>query len=128
MGPNKHILLVEDNASVRGVTKMWLEAAGFRVACAANGREALDLLRGPVRPGLILLDLSMPVMDGWEFRARQRQSPSLASIPVFLLSGEGHLPEIAASLGVAGYFPKPVEVASLLRAIRTLGEARLAAG
>jgi CheY-like chemotaxis protein len=94
------------------------------VACAANGREALDHLGGPDRPCLILLDLSMPVMDGWEFLARQRRSPLLAHIPVILVSAEGDLPRLATSLGVAGYFPKPVEAGGLLRAIRVLGGGR----
>src|SRR4051812_44267909 len=117
LGPDTHILLVEDNAAIQRVMKAWLEAAGYRVACAANGREALDSLRGLGRPALILLDLSMPVMDGLAFRAAQRQSPSLADIPVILLSADPDLPDIAASLGVAGYYPKPVEFAGLLRAI-----------
>ena len=121
MGANKHILVVEDNAAARGALAALLEAAGYAVACAANGREALDHLRGPHRPCLILLDLSMPVMDGWEFRDRQRRSPSLACIPVILVSAEGDLPRLASSLGVAGYFPKPVEADGLLRAIRVLG-------
>jgi CheY-like chemotaxis protein len=118
---SKHILVVEDNAAARGALAALLGAAGYAVACAANGREALDRLRGPDRPCLILLDLAMPVMDGWEFRARQRRSPALASIPVVLLSAEGDLPRLAASLGVAGYLPKPVTPDGLLRAVRALG-------
>jgi CheY-like chemotaxis protein len=131
LGVNKHILVVEDNAAARDALAALLGAAGYSVACAANGREALDHLRGPHRPFLILLDLSMPVMDGWEFRARQRQSPSLASIPVILLSAEDDLPRLATSLGVASYFPKPVRPDGLLRAIRVLGAGQtssLAAG
>jgi CheY-like chemotaxis protein len=125
------ILLVEDNAAVREAMAALLRAAGYRVACAANGREALDHLRRPELPCLILLDLAMPVMDGWEFRASQRRAPELADIPVFLLSGESDLPGIAASLGVDGYFPKPVEADRLLQTIRFVTEAgtpALAAG
>jgi CheY-like chemotaxis protein len=131
VGANKHILVVEDNAAARDALAALLEAAGYPVACAADGREALDHLGGPDRPCLILLDLSMPVMDGWEFLARQRRSPSLAHVPVILVSAEGDLPRLAASLGVAGYFPKPVEADGLLRAIRVLDGGRdpaLAAG
>src|SRR4051812_43717388 len=83
---DKHILVVEDNAALRQVMRAVLEAAGYRVACAANGREALDSLRAAEPPFVILLDLSMPVMDGWQFRERQRQTAGFASIPVLLLS------------------------------------------
>src|SRR5262249_51928943 len=124
MGSDKLILVVEDNAHARDLTRAWLERAGYRVACAADGREGLDLLGRGERPCLILLDLEMPVLDGWEFRARQRESPALASIPVILLSAADGLPRTAACLGVAGYFPKPVEFEGLLRAIRVLSKGR----
>ena len=118
------LLLVEDNEATREGLAALLRGEGYQVVTAVEGKQALDrLLSGP-RPDLILLDLSMPVMDGWEFRARQRQSPALASIPVVLLSGEGDLPRIAASLGVAGHCPKPVRPDGLLRAIRDLGGGR----
>jgi CheY-like chemotaxis protein len=116
------ILLVEDNATNRTWTAALLRAAGYRVACAANGQEALDYLSRAEWPCLILLDLSMPVMDGREFRARQLRCPWLADIPVFLLSGEADLPQIAASLGVAGYFPKAVEPDELFEGIRAVTE------
>jgi CheY-like chemotaxis protein len=91
------------------------------VAVAANGREALDYLRQGEPPRVILLDLMMPVMDGWQFRQEQQHDSTLAPIPVLVLSGEGDLPQVARSLRVAGYFPKPVEFAQLLAAIRVLG-------
>jgi CheY-like chemotaxis protein len=118
------ILVVEDDAAVRAAMAALLEGAGYRVACAANGRDALDYLRGARPPVLILLDLSMPVMDGWEFRRHQRHAPGLACIPVLLLSGESDLPEHAASLGAAGHFRKPVEFDRFLDTIRLLGEGR----
>jgi CheY-like chemotaxis protein len=120
MGTDKYVLVVENDDSTREALKTLLEAAGFCVACAANGREALDLLRRTKFPGAILLDLAMPVMNGWQFRQEQRQDPALALIPVLLLSGEIDLMEQAASLEVAGYFPKPVEVGDLLATLRCL--------
>ena len=122
MGSDKLILVVEDDSTTRLAMKTLLEAAGYRVACAANGREALDHLRQAEPPFLILLDLAMPVMDGWQFRREQQEDPALAAIPVVVLSGEGDLPRAAASLGAAGYFPKPVEFGGLLEAIRVLGQ------
>jgi CheY-like chemotaxis protein len=79
---SKLILVVEDNAAVRRAMKALLEAAGYRVTCAANGRDALDcLMRQGELPSVILLDLSMPVMDGWQFCCRQRQDSALSLIP-----------------------------------------------
>ena len=63
-----------------------LSLEGFQTAAVANGQEALDYLRQENAPNLILLDLMMPVMDGWEFRRRQRADPGIADIPVVVLS------------------------------------------
>lgn len=123
MAQNNHILLVEDNDTARNTLANLLEAEGYRVACAGDGREALARLRGAGSPRVILLDLAMPVMDGREFRAVQRQSPSMADIPVILLSGEEDLPHAAAFLDAADYFRKPIDFGGLLRAIGSLGEA-----
>jgi CheY-like chemotaxis protein len=115
------ILLVEDDDLTRDALTTLLEAAGYRVIPAAHGREALDRLRDGETPSLILLDLWMPVMDGRTFRKHQLQSPSLAPIPVLLLSAEDNLARTAASLGAAGYFPKPIGIEMLLKAIHSLG-------
>jgi CheY-like chemotaxis protein len=121
MGSGHHILIIDDSPAILGVLTRLLEGAGYRVAVAANGRAALDYLRQAELPRVILLDLVMPVMDGWQFRHEQQHDPALAGIPVLVLSSESGLPEVAHSLGVAGYFPKPVEFAQLLAAIRVLG-------
>lgn len=109
-----HILLVEDDFAIRETVADVLESEGFEVACVANGREALSRLGedGSARPGVILLDLMMPVMDGWEFRTAQRSDPRLAGIPVVVLSAgaEGSL----ARLAPAAYLPKPFELDRLL--------------
>jgi CheY-like chemotaxis protein len=116
--PN-HILIIEDHDLTREALVLLLEAAGYRVTAAAHGREALDLLMDSEPPSLILLDLMMPVMDGLTFRKHQLRSPSLASIPVVLLSAESDLDQISASLGVARYFPKPIKIEELLEAIHS---------
>ena len=115
------ILLVEDDDVTRDALTTLLEAAGYRVITAAHGREALDHLSGGPLPFLILLDLWMPVMDGGSFRKHQLQSPSLAAIPVVLLSAEEGLGRTAAALGAAGYFAKPIGIERLLDAIRSIG-------
>jgi CheY-like chemotaxis protein len=114
MPPQKNLLVVEDSGLVRGGLKMLLEWEGFRVACAANGQEALEQLRGADRPDLILLDLSMPVLSGWQFLEKQRRDPALAPIPVLVVTGcDGEAPP-----GVAGLLHKPFEPEQLLEAIR----------
>ena len=87
VGDAKAVLLVEDDIDVREAVADTLDEAGYRVSPARNGQEALDMLRsGAVQPRVILLDLMMPVMDGWQFREEQLRDPALASIPVVALS------------------------------------------
>jgi len=114
------VMVVDDNPKVCGLMQALLEADGFAVTCAANGQEALSHLRQEGPPSVILLDLSMPVMDGRQFRRRQLEDPELADIPVVLVSGEEDLPGAAASLGASAYFAKPVEAPGLLRAVHAL--------
>ncbi len=118
MIPNKHILIVEDSDSSRKALKALVEAAGYRVTCAENGLEALDLLRREERPQVILLDLSMPGMDGWQFRLRQKLHADWSEVPVVVISGEPKVAETAAFMDAADYLRKPVEPAALLEVIR----------
>src|ERR1044071_1184503 len=80
--PCTMILVVEDDSAIREVLTDVLESEGYQVLNAANGREAIQLLRSSTLPCLILLDLMMPVMNGWQFRDEQRQDPLLAPVPV----------------------------------------------
>src|SRR5438105_2276777 len=85
-GPESTVQVVDDNAEVCELFSDILGMLGHRVACARNGEEALDYLNAHPAPALILLDLNMPVMNGWEFRRRQRADPRLAEIPVVVVS------------------------------------------
>src|SRR5262245_25976869 len=80
------VLVVEDDAELREMMAQRLHLAGFAPVTAANGHEALQLLRMGFPAKLILLDLTMPLMDGWAFRAVQRRDPFLAEIPVIVVS------------------------------------------
>jgi len=81
------VMVVEDDASIRDLVIEVLGSEGLTAVGVENGAEALHRLRrDPVRPALILLDLMMPVMDGWQFRAEQLRDPALARIPVVLMS------------------------------------------
>jgi CheY-like chemotaxis protein len=110
----KSVLLVEDDPLTRGAMRMVLEWEGYRVCCAANGQEALDLLHQGERPSLILLDIAMPVLDGRQFRAEQEKDPALAQIPVIVVSGTA----VAATVEAAGHIQKPFLPGELLEAIR----------
>jgi CheY-like chemotaxis protein len=80
------VLLVDDDDDARAVTGACLAAEGYRVVDAKDGAEALALLDGGLRPAVILLDLHMPNIDGWEFRRRQLEDAALADIPVAVVS------------------------------------------
>src|SRR5947208_16254859 len=99
----KRLLVVEDDADVRHALTLFLEGAGHTVRTAANGREALEQLHANGRPDLIVLDLAMPVMNGWEFRGHQRRDPALADIPVGVLTAAGPGGELAR----VSCLPKP---------------------
>jgi CheY-like chemotaxis protein len=118
METTKDILIVEDDAAVRDAMTLVLEVEGYRVTAAEHGRAALEYLRRNPPPRLILLDLLLPVMDGWEFRREQLQDPALAAIPVVVLtavdSAQGH----ADSLQAHGYIQKPIEAGPLLATVR----------
>jgi CheY-like chemotaxis protein len=109
-----NILIVEDDQDVRESTAMILEAAGYSVVTAAHGEEALRQLRSSAPCCLILLDLYMPVMNGWAFRAEQLRDPNLASIPVVVVSADGAVGQRAADLGARGYVGKPIDFDRLL--------------
>jgi len=117
------ILLVEDDPDVRDALRLTLEDAGYDVVCAGEGREALARLR-EASASLILLDLMLPVMDGFEFRVQQMQDPDIASIPVIVFSCGGDLQEKVAPLRVAACLRKPVDVDALLELIGVLTKAR----
>ena len=84
--PGHRILVIDDNRAVREALVTLLEARGFGARGVSNGREALETLRAGFEACLILLDLTMPIMDGWKFRELQRQDPRLAEIPVVVLA------------------------------------------
>jgi two-component system, chemotaxis family, chemotaxis protein CheY len=117
-GPGR-VLVIEDEAILRFFLSSALIEDGFEVRTAANGHEALDVLQA-WRPVLILLDLRMPEMDGPSFRAAQRRIPSLADIPVLLLSADDDPERQAATLEVAGCVAKPCDLDELVRAVNRL--------
>lgn len=114
------ILVVEDDVDLRRSLAEVLEDEGCEVACARDGVEALRQLEGPV-PQAILLDLTMPGMDGWTFRSRQRKDPRLAAIPTVVISAAyGNEARGVEALAADAFLPKPFELRTLIAALKRL--------
>lgn len=111
------VLVVDDDVDVRDTVADALEDDGYVVLRATNGQDALLQLEGGARPHLILLDLMMPEMDGWTFRAEQRRVPELAAIPVVVFTAHANPREAADQLGAAGALRKPLRLGELLAAV-----------
>ena len=116
--PFPDILIVEDDPDNCETLGEILEIEGYRVVKAIHGQEALDLLIGGFSPCLILLDLMMPVMDGWEFRRQQKANPALATIPVIVMSGDGRIEQKSQAVEAEGFVIKPIVIEALLEEIR----------
>src|SRR5207247_8556466 len=106
----------EDDADLRVMTAQLLTIEGFNATTVANGREALDYLEKGDRPDVILLDLMMPVMDGWEFRRTQQADPTLADVPVIVLSALDQTR--AGDVDAAAFLKKPLDFDRLLQLVR----------
>lgn len=107
------VLLVEDDPDSREALAALLEMSGRVVRSAGNGREAIEQLEKGLRPSVILLDLMMPVMNGWEFLEARARGPAWAAIPVIVLSAAAIDGKIS-SLGVP-YLRKPIDPDALER-------------
>jgi DNA-binding response OmpR family regulator len=112
------ILLVEDDETIAAILAAVLRDQGYTVCRASNGMEALEHLHKEPPPRLILLNLMMPVMNGWKFREQLREVPELAQIPVVLLSGVRDLDRKAAALEATDCFTKPYNLKAVLDAVR----------
>ncbi len=106
---HRKVLVVEDDHLIREAIAEALDEEGFEVVEAANGREALDKLHGPEPASLVLLDLMMPVMDGWSFREAQLHDPEISNIPVVVLSAVRD-----DSVPAQRHFSKPCDLDELL--------------
>jgi len=116
MGPSssRRILVVDDDPDLAEVLDRVLEKSGYAVTWAKNGQEALRCLRDEASLDVVLLDLMMPVMNGWEFRAEQLKDPTLSKIPVVVFSGHGKLEQNAMSIGAGANLRKPIGLHELL--------------
>jgi CheY-like chemotaxis protein len=106
------VFIIEDDVDTREMLAKFLELEGYRVELASNGRQALDRLADGANASVILLDLMMPVMDGWEFRRRQAEDARLKDIPTIVVSAAGR--DRMAQIAADAYLSKPVDMDELL--------------
>lgn len=118
MTPAAPILVVDDSESARDAMCFLLDIEGYRVARAVDGRDALEQLTQGLSPSLILLDLAMPRMDGFAFRAWQLGDERFAAIPVVAYSGAVDVERAERALGVPA-LRKPVDIERLLQFVAT---------
>jgi CheY-like chemotaxis protein len=112
------IMVVEDDRDVRETIAEILTDHAYQTLLASNGQEALSRLRAAAaKPCVILLDIMMPVMNGWEFRALQKTEADLREIPVVVITAHADASRAAAEMGAAGFLRKPVKLESLLASV-----------
>lgn len=114
---SKRILVVEDDNSIRELLVELLQSEGYEVTSAINGLEGLKALQSQKQPDLILIDLMMPVMDGYSFRTEQLKDPVWSKIPVVVMSAEANAKEKMKSFSITAFLSKPVELDTILKTV-----------
>lgn len=113
------ILIVEDDEAIAEAIVGLLEDEGYSAVSVSDGRAALEKLRDGEKTCLILLDISMPVMNGWQFRQEQLKDAALAPVPVVVCTADGRAAVKAQSIGAAGWLQKPIDPERLLEVVGT---------
>lgn len=109
------VLVVDDEPDLRLMLRLALRRdARFEVCGEAENGEVAVQMATRLQPDIILLDLMMPVMDGWQFRRAQQSDPMLAPIPVVVVSADASVQQRAAAIDAAGYLRKPIQLDTLL--------------
>ena len=111
-GDPQKVLVIDDDDDLAEVVRQVLRDSGYSVATVRHGAAALELVRH-ISPDLILLDLTMPIMDGWSFVGQYRRGGK-SGARIILLTGNPQAPEIARNLGADGYLSKPFEIDDLI--------------
>jgi CheY-like chemotaxis protein len=117
MSDSHTVLVVDDNRDLGESLVAAMEFAGHRGIAASDGAEALELLRAGFRPCLILLDLWMPIMSGWDFRREQLKDTDLAAIPTVVMTAYGGAPTLD---GILAWIPKPIDIDEFEEMLREL--------
>ena len=109
-------MIVDDDPAIRRVVADILEMSDYEVRMASNGAEALEEVHHEP-PAMVLLDLMMPVMDGWEFLRRCRRDETCGALPVAVMSAARDAGAISDELGAAAFLPKPFELDDILTVV-----------
>jgi CheY-like chemotaxis protein len=110
------VAIIEDDSEFRNMLRELLEEERYRVVAMANGAEALEILRGDTMPDVILLDVSMPIMDGFDFLRHRNADPRLSTVPVVLVTNAK--PHERPTVGVSDVVRKPIDIDEILFAIK----------
>lgn len=113
----KKILIIEDNEDIALALNQVLSDSGYEIETATNGKEGLDHLINRELPDLILLDLFLPVMNGFEFRMRQMKIPYLQNIPVIVMSADACIRNRCKQMHIDNFLKKPFELGDLLEIV-----------
>lgn len=116
---HRSVLIVEDDRDIRESLSKGLSLLGVRTIAATQGQEALEILQKIEPPCLILLDIMMPVMDGWQFRAIQKTDSRIADIPVIVITADGNAKTKARQMGVSAGMTKPFDLQVLFGLVRS---------
>jgi CheY-like chemotaxis protein len=111
------ILIIEDDDDLRDSLNELLTIHNYQVIGVSNGREALDRLESGLSPCIIILDLMLPVMNGWDFRQQQLADNRWSEIPTIVLSGVNDLALESSRLQAVGFFSKPIDFPSLFQTV-----------
>lgn len=113
----KKILIIEDNEDIALALNQVLSDSGYQIETATNGKEGLDHLINRELPDLILLDLFLPVMNGFEFRLRQMKIPYLQNIPIIVMSADAYVGNRCKQMHLTSFLKKPFELGDLLELV-----------
>ncbi len=114
---NTDVLVVDDDTDIRESISHLLEYEGYKVVTASNGAEGFRQLKF-TRPSVILLDLMMPVMDGWQFKSEFDGRLELEGIPIVVVSADGNIAEKSKSIGIQEFLTKPIDIDVLLALVK----------
>lgn len=114
------VLIVDDDEDIRQILADILRSEGYDTALAADGKEALEYLERHTPPCAILLDLMMPVMDGWEFSRLARMDPRFVSIPIVVMSAHVNARQASSTLSAYSFLEKPLDMDRLLGLVQKM--------